>query len=246
MGRVYKNKYFSVLFIILLFASTPCVSGNAKHQNDPHYTDVGFFDVHFCSWPDRPPFYLALYSTIHYDNVESIKIIDPNDRVIGELNLDKYRIIKRKNKADKHVFITQIPAPEIEKDGWFKASVKLKDGKSDVASDFVIHQLLPQAKELQPGSNAENVTLPKYLNWEKIDGAAYYQVYIRDLWDGEKLIYTSILLDNNTIKLPNDLLQPGGYYSWRVHARDMNGHIQLGDFNIGSLSKRARFSVNDE
>lgn len=241
-----KNKYFTGLFIVLLFTSTPCVSGNAKHPDDSHYTDVGFFDMHYCNWPDRPPFYMALYSTIHYDNVKSVKIIDPNDVIIGELDPGKYRIIKRKNEAEKHVFIAQIPAPEAEQDGWFKASVKLKDGGSDAASDFIIHQLLPIAKGLQPDNDAEDVTLSNHLSWEKIDGAAYYQVFIRDLWDGEKLIYTSSLLDKNTIMLPKDLLQPGGYYAWRVHARDMDGHIQLGDFNIGSLSEWTRFSIKDE
>ena len=108
---------------------------------------------------------MALYSTAYYDNVESIKIIAPNDVVIGELNLDKYRIIKAKNKAEKHVFITQIPSLATEQDGWFKARVKLRDGTSDAASDFVIHQLLPKATGLQPAGGYEELALSERMSW---------------------------------------------------------------------------------
>jgi len=188
---------------------------------------------------------MALYSTPQYDNVKSVEIISPSDVVVGQLNLNNFRIIKKDNKVIKRVFITKIPVPEKEEDGWFKARVKLKDGRSDAASDFVIHQSLPRADKLQPAHNSEDISLPEQLSWKKIDGAAYYQVYIRDIWDGEKLIYTSKLLDKASMKLPKGLLKAGGYYAWRVHARDVNEHIQLGDFNIGSLSKWNNFSIAD-
>jgi hypothetical protein len=244
-NNLLRKSFFVSFFLAMTFVSAPCFSGNAKHPDDSHYTDIGFFDIHVCNWPDRPPFYMALYSTKQYNNVESVEIISPSDNVIGQLNLNKYRVIKKNNKVIKHVFITKIPVPEMDEDGWFKARVKLKDGGSDSSSDYVIHQLLPRAKGMQPGYDAEDVALPKQLSWDKIDGAAYYKVFIRDLWAGEKLIYKSKLLDKNTMTLPKNLLHAGGYYSWRVHARDVNEHIQLGDFNIGSLNEWTNFSVKE-
>ena len=43
--------------------------------------------------------------------------------------------------------------------------------------------------------------------------------------------------------LPAGLLEKGGYYSWIVHARDLNEHFMLGDFNHGSLSATVNFSI---
>lgn len=68
-------------------------------------------------------------------------------------------------------------------------------------------------------------------------------MFIRDLWDDERLIYTSKLLTTAELVLPENLLQPGGYYSWIIHARDVNEDVRLGDFNRGSMSRPATFSV---
>jgi len=45
--------------------------------------------------------------------------------------------------------------------------------------------------------------------------------------------------------LPKDLIESGGLYSWRIHARDINEDIKLGDFNHGSLSPKLTFSVSE-
>ena len=74
-------------------------------------------------------------------------------------------------------------------------------------------------------------------------GAQYYQVFIKDLWNGDQVIYTSNILAQPRLPLPPGLLQRGGEYTWRVHARDTNGHILLGDFNHGSLSREVGFSI---
>ena len=37
----------------------------------------------------------------------------------------------------------------------------------------------------------------------------------------------------------------GGYF-WKVNTRDSNEHILLGDFGMGSMSKRFYFSVGEE
>jgi hypothetical protein len=44
--------------------------------------------------------------------------------------------------------------------------------------------------------------------------------------------------------LPPGLIEDGGYYSWLIHARDINEDIKLGDFNSGSLSTPVTFSVD--
>jgi hypothetical protein len=51
------------------------------------------------------------------------------------------------------------------------------------------------------------------------------------------------MLPKPELKLKPGLLKPGGYYSWRVHARDSNGNVLLGDFNHGSLSTPITFSL---
>ena len=66
---------------------------------------------------------------------------------------------------------------------------------------------------------------------------------MRDLWDESKLIFSSKLLDKPSVQLPAGLLEAGGYYSWIVHARDLNEHFMLGDFNHGSLSATVHFSI---
>jgi hypothetical protein len=44
--------------------------------------------------------------------------------------------------------------------------------------------------------------------------------------------------------LPPGLIEDGGYYSWLIHARDINEDIKLGDFNSGSMSTPVSFSVD--
>ena len=68
-------------------------------------------------------------------------------------------------------------------------------------------------------------------------------MFIRDQWNDDKLIYTSKLLTKAELQLPPGLIEDGGYYSWLVHARDINEDITLGDFNSGSLSAPVTFSV---
>lgn len=45
--------------------------------NDSHKTSLGIWDIHVCNWPDRPPFYLTLLKTEHYDDIEKIEVIIP-------------------------------------------------------------------------------------------------------------------------------------------------------------------------
>ena len=90
---------------------------------------------------------------------------------------------------------------------------------------------------------AEDIDLPRELTWKAVDGAGFYEVFIHDIWNNDRLIYTSKLLTEPRVVLPANLLQPGGYYRWIINARDVNEDIRLGDFDSGSMSRMATFSV---
>lgn len=240
LGEVLPRLAFHLLAASLLIVppgSTAGVSG------DPHYVEAGFFDVHYCNWPDRPPFYLALFSTARYEELAAVDIVLPDGRSLGPLPLDRYRIIERPGKPEKRVFMRELEVPEGARDGWFEARVRLRDNSEQTARDYVIHQEMPRAEGLRPPPGEEDVPMPAQLSWEAVPGAMYYQVFIRDLWQDGKTIYESSLLNEPHLELPPGLLEPGGYYSWKVHARDVNEHVYLGDFNNGSLTPWVQFSV---
>lgn len=231
--------------IIFLTLASASYAGTEDHPDDTHYTASGFFDIHVCNWPDRAPFYMALYSTFQFRDVESVELMNSKDEKFASLDLSKFKIIPAGKKPEKRVFINQIPLPEDSADGWFSAKITLADGTVHIAKDFVEHGLLPIASSLQPAHRQQLADIPKSLSWPAIAGAAYYQVFIRDKWDENKLIFSSKLLDKPEAALPDDLLEYGGFYSWRVHARDVNEDIKLGDFNQGSLSAWQEFTIAD-
>ena len=235
-------KITSILMVVLW--SLPVFADKSKDQ---HYTDAGFFDIHVCNWPDRPPFYLALLSTERFDEIESVRIEDDNGAHVGDIGFDVVRKIKRNNKPEKRVFISHFPVPDDARDGWFQANIVLDNGERYTAKDYVSHQLLGRAQGLTPGhtpaGGAQVDTVPSRLQWHAIEGAGYYQVFIRDKWDADKLIHSSKLIRTNHYDLPEGLLEEGGYYAWKVHARDVNEHIELGDFNLGSQSEWVGFMI---
>ena len=94
---------------------------------------------------------------------------------------------------------------------------------------------------MQP-SDDKVISLPITLKWKPVIGSQYYQAFVRDAWT-EKLVFQSKLIDTPGIKIPDEKITPGGDYYWVVHSRDTNEHILLGDFHMGSLSKKTFFSV---
>lgn len=215
-----------------------------KHADDSHYTPVGFFDMHVCNWPDRPPFYLALFSTTQFDAIRAVHVITPDGSKLFDLDLNRYRTIKRKGKPEKRVFMLHVPIPDGAIDGWYQAQVVMKSGEQIQAKDYVEHRMLDRAVGHQPAHQAVLATPPKQLSWQKIEGAGFYQVFVRDLWNDSKLIHSSKLMKTTHYALPEGLLQRGGYYAWKVHARDVNEDIRLGDFNLGSQSEWVEFSID--
>jgi len=97
---------------------------------------------------------------------------------------------------------------------------------------------------MNPMDGAEDIPVPEKLTWTSVGDGSYYQVFIRDVWNESKLIYTSKLLVKPELVIPPGILQPDGLYSWKVHARDVNEDILLGDFNKGSMSRAATFSTS--
>lgn len=224
-------------------AETPITISDSMPGNDLHYTPAGFFDIHVCNWPDRELFFMPLFSTTRYGEITGIDVQYPDGNTLTSLNLEKYMVLKQKDKPEKHVFMSQIEVPDSAEDGWYTATINMADGAKIIAKDYVIISPLPRANSMSPGNGAEGIPIPEKLTWSSTGEGSYYQVFIRDSWNDGELIYTSKLLKKPELEIPSSLLQPDGLYTWKVHARDVNEDILLGDFNRGSMSPVFTFSI---
>ncbi len=229
-------------FLVFFGLFSPVQAQTQVLSQDPHYSEAGFFDIHICNWPDRPPFIMALFSTLYFDDVAKVSIYTPTGGLLGELDLTKFRAFKNKEGKPKRAFITNFDIPEKTSDGWYKAVTVMKDGRSFEARDYVIHTLMPFPSGMQPASNATDVPLPLELRWDRTPGASHYQIFVYDEWE-EKLIFSSPVITDTAFKLPAGVLKSGGWYGWKVNARDANENILLGDFNHGTTSAASLFTV---
>lgn len=236
------TKMLSGLLSVLLVAclAEPACAG---HPGNPHYNAAGFFDVHVCNWPDRPVFFMTLFSSTRYNEIRSVEVRTPQGKVLTELDLSRYRLIGPADKPTKKVFIRQVAIPQGSRSGWYSARVVLTSGAVLFARDYVDLGVLGRVTGQQPANEAVLRKPPQRLHWHAVKGARFYQVFVRDNWDDGREIYRSKLLASPFLDVPAGLLQPGGYYSWVVHARDVNEDIRLGDFNRGSLSKSISFTI---
>lgn len=237
-----KTRLLATVTLLTLCLHVPKIL-LAATSGDKHYSMAGFFDIHVCNWPGRPLFFMPLFSTAGYDDIRQIDILYPDNRLLTRLDLSSYLTISKKDRPDKRVFIKQLDIPTDAGDGWYAASITLTDGKVHRARDYVIISKLARAGGQVPGDNQELPCPPEKLSWQAVSGAAFYQVFIRDQWDNNNLVYTSVLLVEPELALPENLIEPGGLYTWTIHARDTNEDLMLGDFNHGSMSKPAAFSV---
>ena len=215
----------------------------AAKPGDGHYNMAGFNDIHVCNWPKRPLFFMPLFSTAGYKDIEKIEVLYPDNRLLVDLDLSSYRTISKAGQPHKRVFIKQLDVPSGAMDGWYTARITLNNGTVQKARDYVIISKLARAGGQVPGDEQELPEAPGALSWAAVPGAALYQVFIRDLWDENSLVYSSPLLAETKVILPKNLLEPGGHYSWIIHARDTNEDLMLGDFNQGSMSKPVSFSI---
>lgn len=101
---------------------------------------------------------------------------------------------------------------------------------------------MPHPTGTQPIPDASDVPASIELRWDPIPGAKYYEVFLRDDWAGTEATASGVLTEPRFVP-PQGMLQPGGAYVWRIHARDSNGNVLLGDFNHGSLSQEMSFTV---
>jgi hypothetical protein len=157
--------------------------------------------------------------------------------------MDKYKLLERKNKPSKRVFMNEIEVPQSAVDGWYTSTVRLTDGTEITAKDYVIISPLPRVSKTHPSDGDEDIPLTDKLSWTPVSDDAYYQVFIRDVWNEDKLVFTSKLLNKPELAIPAGVLQPDGLYSWKVHSRDVNEDAKLGDFNKGSMSRALTFST---
>jgi len=222
----------------------PVITTATPDPADRHYNKIGFFDIHVCNWPDQPLFLMPLVSSAHYADIEKVDVFYPDGRQLTALDLSRFRTIESKDAPKKQVFINQLSMPEDAVEGWYSARITLKNGDVYTASDYVVPATLARASGQNPGHEQTVTAIPKKLTWNTVPGATYYQVFIRDRWEDDKLIYTSRLLTEPALPLPPGLIEDGGYYSWIIHARDINEDIRLGDFNSGSLSSPVSFTVD--
>jgi hypothetical protein len=222
-----------------------CLSGAAVHaggEDDPHYTPAGFFDTHVCNWPENPRFLMALFSTSRFDELARVAVYSPNGSHLGDLDMGRFRAFKTKSGQAKRAFISSLDLPANAVDGWYRAEITLKDGSRFEARDYVIDHFMAQPTDIQPAPGAADVPATTELRWNPIPGAKYYEVFLRDEWAGTAATASGLLTEPRFVPTKG-LLQSGGEYVWRIHARDSDGNVLLGDFNHGSLSPEMSFSV---
>lgn len=237
-----KYSQILIMSLSLLIQSTSNAEESLELNNDPHYNSLGFFDIHLCNWPERPNFFKILFSSEKYQDIESMSVYTPDDQLLANLDKKKFITLKRKNKPNKRVYIVDIDVPDFASTGWYKIDIKTDDGATYHAKDYIIMTRLEKISEMYPSGDEKEFDLPITLKWSPVAGSQYYQAFVRDVWT-EKLAFKSKLINTPEIKIPNDKLEPGGYYSWTVHSRDTNEHILLGDFHMGSMSKKTFFTV---
>lgn len=240
-----KNRWTTRTIIALGLLGAFTSPETAETPPDPHYTEGGFFDVHVCNWADRNPFFKVLFSTFDYDQVESVQVSFPDGTPMIALGLVNFIEFEQKGRK-KRAYMEELDAPASIPNGWYRAKIRFKDGRSFAAKDFVdtTNGLLPLAHNPSPEPGAKEVALPLDLSWAPVPGASHYQVYLRDLWD-RKLVFRSELVTTTRLRIPDKGLEPGGLYEWLVHARDVNEDPVLGDFNLGSQTAHFVFEVAD-
>ncbi len=246
-GSTSFIKYPIVSLLISILAVTPLFAQNLV-EPDPtyrHKTPLGTWDLHVCNWPDRPPFYLTTFKTDHYDQIEKIEVFSPDGETVGLFEMQKYLDFDRNDQPPLRVLLTHMPLVADKTDGRFTAHITGKDGTKYLAEDYLIMKLMDRVSGQAPAHEAE-VTVPWELTWDAPNGAKYYRVWVRDMWNDGKQILRSGLLSEPRLELPDGLLEPDGWYAWRVHTRDTSGHILLGDFNHGSLTEWKEFTTIDE
>lgn len=237
------TRIIAICFLMATF-SMPVTASNMEPvlDADPHRNELGFFDLHLCNWPDRPRFFKSLFSSTRFNDIAKMEIFLPDGKLLGELSKDSYMKIARKGKPEKRVFLNDIDVPVEATTGWYDIRVTTLEGKTYQARDYVILSPLQRVDYVSPADGASDIAMPTALEWKPVAGAAFYQVYLREAFENKMIVSSKLLREPRYVFKPGELV-PGGYYRWSVHARDVNEHILLGDFNHGSMSRKFEFSI---
>lgn len=237
------SKFIVFCYSLVVF-SAPVFAANMEPEldADPHRNELGFFDLHLCNWPDRPRFFKSLFSSTQFNGIRKMEIFLPNGKLLGELSTDSYMKIARKGKPEKRVFLNDIDVPAEATTGWYDIKVTTGEGKTYQARDYVVLSPLQRVDYVSPADGASDIEMPTALEWKPVAGAAFYQVYMREAFENKLIVNSKLLSEPRYVFKPGEL-EPGGHYTWSVHARDVNEHILLGDFNHGSLSRKFEFSL---
>lgn len=212
---------------------------------DFHKTELGIWDIHVCNWPDRPPFYLSTFITEKFDEIDNIEVFDPAGKNVGSLDLEKFLTVKREEKPDLRIYVTQLPMAEGEPSGIFSAQITTANNKRLLANDYLVMAVMDRISVVSPVNGAE-VSIPWELSWTPPKGAQYHRVWIKDMWNDGKQIFDSGYFQGSAVEIAEGLLEPGGLYQWRIHSRDTQDHILLGRFNHGSLTDWMEFSISED
>ena len=119
-----KQIYLSIIFLPVFILNTSNAEEHIELNSDPHYNQLGFFDIHICNWPERPGFFKILFSSEKFQQIESMSVYTPDNQLLANLDKKEFRTLKRKNKADKRVYILDIDVPELASTGWYKIEIK--------------------------------------------------------------------------------------------------------------------------
>lgn len=239
IDRVAISSLFTIAVFLCVLSSVALADKN--NNKSPHYTKVGFFDVHVCNWPKHDLFFMSLFSTSHFNDIKSVDVFYPDGRLLTKLDKNRYKSVSKKGKADKRVFISHTDIDENAFDGWYTATITMNNGEIHHSKDYVAINKLPMVSVTIPANSDKAIPYTKLLSWQPVAENTYYRIFIRDLWEDEKLIFTSKLSDKTSVNVPDGLLYPGGRYRWVIHARDVNEHPLYGDFNHGSMSESMDF-----
>jgi hypothetical protein len=245
MNNRVATRFFSAALLQLCVACSVLQTEPLRPRgDDPHYTPVGFFDMHVCNWPERPLFFKSIFSSTQYQQIRDIQVLSPNGELVVQFNLTQFKTIRRPDKPEKRVYMVDIPVPENSLNGWYTAHIHTVNGHTYVARDRLeIRRMDQVGNGIAPLNDAMLAVPPLELSWTPVTGADHYLVFLRDRWNEDKLIYESPPLTSPHLVLPPAIVKPGGDYYWQVNARDRNGDREFGDFNHGSLSPFFAFSV---
>ena len=230
----------------LVYAQSALSQYTPRALIDQHYNEAGFFDVHYCNWSDRPKFFLVLFSTQRFKEIRQIDTYYPDGSVLNRMDLSRYKLIKKKGKPTKRVFVSEIPVDANIAGGWFSAKISMHDGSIHQAGDFVYITAMPLAQNVVPKPRSENIPVPRRFSWDPVPGAKYYKVFVSDLWDDGRIIFDSGLLKTPYVDPPEGLIKKNGWYQWSIHARDVNEHVLFGDFNHGSNLVGLQFTTGEQ